>query len=99
MATMYDISERTGLSTATVSRVINNSSKVSDKTRKIVLNAMKKHGYQPNQAARMLAGKTTDTIGVVLPEIDNGFYVKVLQGINEAVKDGKAASAGVLLRK
>jgi DNA-binding LacI/PurR family transcriptional regulator len=87
MATMYDICAKTGLSTATVSRVINNSSKVSDKTRKVVLNAMKEHGFRPNQAARMLAGKTTDTIGVVLPEIDNGFYVKVLRGINEAVKE------------
>jgi LacI family transcriptional regulator len=88
MATMYDICEETGLSTATVSRVINNSSKVSDRSRKTVLNAMDKLGFRPNQAARSLAGKKTDTIGVIFPEIDNGFYAQVLRGINDAAKAG-----------
>lgn len=89
MATMYDISEETGLSTATVSRVINNDSRVADKTRRRVVKAMKKLNYTPNLGARLLAGKKTDTIGVILPEIDNGYYVRVLQGINDSVNESK----------
>ncbi len=76
MATLYDVCRKTGLSTATVSRVINGSTAVTEKTRKVVLDAMKELDYRPNQAARMLAGKKTDTIGVIFPEIDNGFYVQ-----------------------
>ena len=87
MATLYDVCKKTGLSTATVSRVINESSAVTEKTRQIVLAAMKELDYQPNQAARMLAGKKTDTIGVIFPEIDNGFYVQVLRGIDNAAKE------------
>lgn len=87
MATLYDVCKKTGLSTATVSRVINDSSAVTEKTRQIVLDAMKALDYRPNQAARMLAGKKTDTIGVIFPEIDNGFYVQVLRGIDNAAKE------------
>lgn len=87
MATLYDVCNKTGLSTATVSRVINESTAVTDKTRKIVLAAMKELDYHPNQAARMLAGKKTDTIGVIFPEIDNGFYVQVLRGIDNAAQE------------
>ena len=87
MATLYDVCKKTGLSTATVSRVINGSTAVTEKTRKVVQDAMKELDYRPNQAARMLAGKKTDTIGVIFPEIDNGFYVQVLRGIDNAAKE------------
>jgi len=87
MATLYDVCKKTGLSTATVSRVINGSTAVTEKTRNVVLDAMKELDYRPNQAARMLAGKKTDTIGVIFPEIDNGFYVQVLRGIDNAAKE------------
>ena len=87
MATLYDVCNKTGLSTATVSRVINESSAVTEKTRQIVLDAMKELDYHPNQAARMLAGKKTDTIGVIFPEIDNGFYVQVLRGVDSAAQE------------
>jgi DNA-binding LacI/PurR family transcriptional regulator len=87
MATLYDVCKKTGLSTATVSRVINDSSAVTEKTRKIVQDAIKELDYRPNQAARMLAGKKSDTIGVIFPEIDNGFYVQVLRGIDNAARE------------
>ncbi len=87
MATLYDVCNKTGFSTATVSRVINESSAVTEKTRQIVLDAMKALNYHPNQAARTLAGKKTDTIGVIFPEIDNGFYVQVLRGVDNAAQE------------
>lgn len=83
MATLYDVCEKTGFSTATVSRVINNSGLVRESTRKRVREAMKELNYYPSHAARMLAGGKTDTIGVVLPLLDNGYYVQVLRGIDE----------------
>lgn len=85
MATLYDVCEKTGLSTATVSRVINSSGLVKPATRERVLQAMKELNYHPSHAARMLAGRKTDTIGVVLPVIDNGYYVQVLHGIDHAM--------------
>jgi len=83
MATLYDVSEKTGLSTATVSRVINRSGLVKEETRERILQAMKELNYRPSHAARMLASRKTDTIGVVLPLLDNGYYVQVLRGIDE----------------
>ena len=83
MATLYDVCEKTGLSTATVSRVINGSGLVKEETRERVLQAMRELDYHPSHAARMLAGRKTDTIGVILPLLDNGYYVQVLRGIDE----------------
>jgi LacI family transcriptional regulator len=84
MATLYDICKKTGFSTATVSRVINGSGLVKEETRERVLEAIKELNYHPSYAARMLAGRKTDTIGVVLPLLDDGFYVQVLRGIDQA---------------
>jgi LacI family transcriptional regulator len=84
MATLYDICKKTGFSTATVSRVINGSGLVKEETRERVLEAIKELNYHPSHAARMLAGHKTDTIGVVLPLLDDGFYVQVLRGIDQA---------------
>jgi LacI family transcriptional regulator len=82
MATLYDVCEKSGVSTATVSRVINGSGLVKEETRERVLQAIKELNYHPSHAARMLAGQKTDTIGVALPLLDDGFYVQVLRGID-----------------
>jgi len=82
MVTLYDVCEKTGLSTATVSRVINGSGLVKKETRERVLQVMKELNYRPSHAARMLAGGKTNTIGAVLPLLDNGYYVQVLRGID-----------------
>ncbi len=81
--TVQDVSRQSGVSTATVSRVINQSPKVSPKTRIRVLKAIQDLGYMRNHSARALARQRTDTIGVVFPGIDSGFFSEVLKGINE----------------
>jgi LacI family transcriptional regulator len=86
MATLYDVCDRTGFSTATVSRVINGSGPVAEKTRDRVLEAIKELNYSPSHAARMMAGHKTDTIGIVLPVIANGYIVQVLSGIDAVSK-------------
>lgn len=82
-ATLLDVCEHTGLSTATVSRVLNNSPRVRESTRRKVLAAMEDLGYMANHSARSLARRQTDTLGVVFPDIDGGFFSQVLRGINE----------------
>ncbi len=81
--TLYDISEKAGVSTATVSRVINNSPLVTEKTRQKVVKIIEDMQYHPNPAARSLAGQTTQTLGVLFPDFDSGFYSEVLLGIDE----------------
>ena len=82
-ATLMDVCEHTGLSTATVSRVLNNSPRVRESTRRKVLAAMNDLGYMANHSARSLARRHTDTLGVIFPDIDSGFFSQVLRGINQ----------------
>ncbi len=72
-----------GVSTATVSRVINGSPLVVPGTREKVYAAMQALKYHPSHAARTLARQRTDTLGVVFPDIDTGFFVKVLKGLDQ----------------
>ena len=59
MATLYDVCKKSGVSTATVSRVLNGSEAVKEETRERVLQAIKELNYRPSYAARMLAGRKT----------------------------------------
>lgn len=70
---IYDIAELSGYSTATVSRVINKSPKVSDKARKIIEEIIEESGYKPNRIARSLATNSTEMIGIMVPDIRRYF--------------------------
>lgn len=83
--TVEAIAERLGMSAMTVSRALNNRPNVNRKTKERVLVAAKKYGYVPNQIARSLAIRKTETIGVVVPEITHSFFPEVIRGIEEAV--------------
>ena len=63
--TIYDISEKAGVSIATVSRVLNGSNNVSEKTKQKVLRIMEEYGYTPNAFARGLGLNTMTTIGIM----------------------------------
>lgn len=63
--TIYDISKKAGVSIATVSRVLNGSSSVSEKTKEKVLNVIEQCGYTPNAFARGLGLNTMKTIGIM----------------------------------
>ena len=62
--TIYDISEEAGVSIATVSRVLNDSPKVSRKTKERVLDIIQASGYDPNALARGLGTSSMKTIGI-----------------------------------
>ncbi len=85
--TLFDICKRAGVSSATVSRVMNQSPLVVEPTRKKVLKAIRDLGYHPSHAARMLARQRTDTIAVIFPEIAGGFFAEVLAGIDAAAAE------------
>ncbi|HEX4055799.1 MAG TPA: LacI family DNA-binding transcriptional regulator [Tepidisphaeraceae bacterium] len=82
-ATLYDVSRLSGVSTATVSRVFSGKTRVSEEIRKRVLDAAHELSYEVSHAARALAGRRTQTLGAIFPEISSGFYADVLAGIDE----------------
>lgn len=89
MATLKDVAKETGLATGTVSRVLNNRGYISDKARKKVDAAMKKLNYQPNEVARSLHSKSSNTIGLIVPHIRHPYFSGMISNLeNEANKRG-----------
>jgi LacI family transcriptional regulator len=86
MATIYEVSELAGVSLATVSRVINDSSKVRPKTRKKVEAAMKELDYHPNPIAQSLASNRSNSVGVLVPELHGPFFGVILSGIEAELR-------------
>lgn len=74
MATGKDVAERAQVSVATVSRVLNGSGYVNPELRARVLAAVNDLGYQPSALARGLRTKRTETVGLVVPQIDHPFF-------------------------
>ncbi len=83
--TISDIAKKAGVSRTTVSRVLNNSPSVNKATRENVLSIIKANDYSPSAAARSLSKQVSDTIGVIVPEIDNPFFGEMLRGIIEVM--------------
>lgn len=77
--TQYDVAKRAGVSQATVSIIINNSSTISipDETRKRVLDIVEEIGYHPNALARSLRSGETHTIGLILPDSSNPYFAEM----------------------
>lgn len=72
--TIADVARHCGVGVMTVSRVINGGNLVSAQTAARVRSAIKKLGYQPNEAARMLKGRISRTIGLILPDLSDTFF-------------------------
>lgn len=85
-ATIRDVAEQAGVSLATASRVINDSSyPVSAELRQRVQEAVARLDYVPNVTARTLRGGENRDVGLVLPNISNPFYLQTMLGINEVL--------------
>lgn len=85
--TIADVARRAGVSIATVSRVLNDSSPVIPETAKRVHAAVTALNYFPHAAARTLANRRTDTIGLLLPEISGAFFQPLLRGVEAGVSE------------
>jgi LacI family transcriptional regulator len=79
--TIYDVARSAGVSTATVSRALNGSVLVAEKTRARVVRTAEELGYEPNSAARSLVTRSTQTIGLLLPDITNPFFPELVKGV------------------
>ena len=72
--TVRDVAALAGVSSSTVSRVLNDHPTISPKTQKIVRDACKALNYVPDIAAKGLAGHETHTIGIIVPDISNPYF-------------------------
>lgn len=87
--TIDDVARRAGVSISTVSRVINRTARVSREVEARVQAAMVELTYQPRAAARSLATRTTNTVGLLLSGIEGDFFAPLLSGI-----EGTTSQAG-----
>ena len=83
MVTIRDVAKAAGVSTATVSRALNEAELVTEATRRKVLEAIERLGYRPNAVARGLTTKKTKTIGLIVSDIMNPFYPEVARGVED----------------
>ena len=81
--TIKELADLAGVSTATVSRALNNSPGISEKTRKRILDIAEKMDYQPNVIAKGFSKQKSYTIGIAIHDISNNFYSEVLKGAEE----------------
>lgn len=87
--TIEDVAKRAGVSTATVSRVLNKTANVSPQTVARVETAVDELGYVLHTAARVLSNNKTGNIGIILPATSNPFLASLLEGINQyAIANG-----------
>ncbi len=84
MATIKQVAERANVSPATVSRVLNHDRRVSVVNRDRVLEAVAELDYRPNGIARNLRRQKTDTIGVVVSDIENPHFTRAVRAIEDA---------------
>ncbi|WP_409304622.1 LacI family DNA-binding transcriptional regulator [Peribacillus sp. SCS-155] len=93
--TIKDVAKLANVAPSTVSRVIANNPRISEKTKLRVRKAMDQLGYHPNFIARSLANQSTRVIGLVLPSTDvffqNPFFPAVLRGLSEGAQEKQYA--------
>jgi LacI family gluconate utilization system Gnt-I transcriptional repressor len=87
LLTLRDVSEASGVSEMTVSRVLRNRGDVSDATRERVLEAARRLGYVPNKIAGALASQRVNLVGVIIPSLSNMVFPEVMTGISEILDD------------
>lgn len=87
MINIYDIAKMSGVSTATVSRVVHNSPKVTEKTRAKVLSAIEQAGYTPNVFAQGLGLNSMHTIGILVPSISDLYMSSAVAHIENILHD------------
>lgn len=87
--TIQDVARAAGVGVGTVSRVLNNHPSVKGSTRETVLRVMAELDYTPNPHARRIAGGKSYTISVLLPVVTTEFYVRLLDGLENAFQEAR----------
>src|SRR4051812_42354808 len=81
--TIYDIAKVLDITAASVSRALNNNPKISESTRKLVLDTAAKMNYKQNKLALALRSGKSYNVGVIVPRIDSNFFASIIRGIEE----------------
>jgi DNA-binding LacI/PurR family transcriptional regulator len=82
-ASIKDVAIKAGVSSATVSRVLTEKPYISENARLKVMEAVKELGYQPSRVARSLRVRTTQIIGLIIPDVQNPFYTSLVRAIED----------------
>jgi len=85
--TIKQIAKALSVSISTVSKALNDSYEISDETKKKIQEYAKLHKYKPNTLALSLQNKRTKTIGIIIPNILNYYFARVLRGIEKATTE------------
>lgn len=86
MTTIQDVARAAGVSTATVSRVLNGKPNVAPELAKRVREAIEESGYRPNVMAKGLRTRATTVLGLVVPDIENPFHTAIARGAEDAAQ-------------
>ncbi len=87
MATIVDVAREAGVSISTVSHVVNGTRPVREPTRQRVIDAIARTGYTPNSSARALKRARTESIGLVVSDIENPFFTDVIGGVEAEARE------------
>jgi LacI family transcriptional regulator len=85
--TLMDVARAADVAPMTVSRFLNRHPNISEKTARKVSAAIKRLGYSPNLAARMLMGQPSNAIGLIVPNLGDPFFAVLAHNIQEAARD------------
>lgn len=85
--TLHDVAALANVSTATVSRCLNLPDQVTERTREKVMLAIATLGYAPNFGARAMAARRTNTIGAIIPTMENAIFARGLQAFQEQLRE------------
>lgn len=85
--TIYQVAQRAGVAISTVSRVLNNSPNVSEKTKEKVNEAINELNFRPQVSARKLASREPQMLAIAVPSFTTPYYNEVLKGVKDEIKD------------
>lgn len=85
--TIKDIAKKAGVSTSTVSRVLNDTLPVKKETKEIIIKTIKELNYYPDSLARSLRMGSTKTIGIIIPDISNPFFSMLVKGSEDYLRE------------
>lgn len=84
---IYDIAKKTNYSPSTVSRVLNNSDRVSDTARETILKFCEENNYSINVVAQSLSRKESKNIAFIIPDIKNNFFAGIYRGLRKVLAE------------
>ncbi|KAA9261340.1 LacI family DNA-binding transcriptional regulator [Streptococcus anginosus] len=87
MTTLRDIAKMAGVSTATVSRIINGKGEASEETIKKVMDLVEEYNYRPNRIAKSLSQKSSNTIAILISNLVNPFFAELVTKIDEVASE------------